>query len=93
MAGRIKKRIFQGIILAVILAGVYYPGYRRVQEARMKNCALQQRLESLREDNFLLQKKLEKLEHDMVYIEERAREEMGIVGEGEIIYEFVPLPE
>ena len=37
-----------------------------------------------------MEKKLGLLKTDMVYIEKRAREKLGIIGEGEIIYEFVP---
>lgn len=90
MAKRIKKRILQGIGLVVILSAIYYPGYKRVQEAKVKKRRLEEELESLKKKNAQLEKKLEMLENDMVYIEKRAREKLGIVGEGEIVYEFVP---
>lgn len=90
MAERIKKRILQGLTLFIILLILYYPGYRRVQLARERNRAMVERIERLKKENAELEKRLEMLKNDMVYIEQRAREKLGIVEEGEIVYEFVP---
>ena len=90
MSGRIKKRILQGIIVLGLLAVVYYPGYKRVQEAKARNRELAGEIKRLSHENLELEKKLELLQTDMVYIEKRAREKLGVVREGEIIYEFVP---
>ena len=90
MSGRIKKRILQSIIVLGLLAIVYYPGYKKVQEAKMRNRKLSGEIKRLYRDNLELEKKLELLQTDMVYIEKRAREKLGVVRKGEIIYEFVP---
>ncbi len=90
MDTRVKKRILQILITIIILIIVYYPGYRRVQEVKAKNRELENKVDVLKKENTALEKKLELLNTDMVYIEKRAREKLGIVREGEIIYEFVP---
>ncbi|MDP8233356.1 MAG: septum formation initiator family protein [Candidatus Saelkia tenebricola] len=90
MSGRIKKRFLQGIIVLILLGVVYYPGYKKVQEAKSENRKLSEKVDLLVKENIELEKKLELLQTDMVYIEKRAREKLGIVREGEIIYEFVP---
>ncbi|MDP8215759.1 MAG: septum formation initiator family protein [Candidatus Kaelpia imicola] len=93
MVRRAKKRFLQGLGLILLLGLVYYPGYKKVQEAKMRNRVLKEELSSLSARNRELEKKLELLENDVVYIEKRAREELGVVGEGEIIYDFVPKDE
>ncbi|MDP8253737.1 MAG: septum formation initiator family protein [Candidatus Kaelpia aquatica] len=89
MVRRVKKRFLQGLGLILLLGFIYYPGYKKVQEAKMRNRILEEELSSLSAKNKELKKKLELLETDMVYIEKRAREKLGVVGEGEIIYDFV----
>lgn len=90
MASRIRKKIIKGLILVVILGIIYYPGYRRIQKMRYENHKLAVQLEELQKKNAYLEEKLKKLTTDLTYIEKRAREELGIAREGEIIYEFVP---
>lgn len=90
MAPRVRKKIITGIILTIILGIIYYPGYRKIQEMKHENQKLAAQLEQLQQKNAKLEEKLKKLQTDLTYIEERAREELGIVREGEIIYEFVP---
>jgi cell division protein FtsB len=89
MVRRHKKRFLQGLGLILLLAFIYYPGYKKTQEAKMRNRILKEELDSLSLKNRELEKKLELLENDMVYIEKRAREKLGIAGEGEIIYDFI----
>ena len=93
MVRRYKKRFLQGIGLILLLGFVYYPGYKKVQEAKMRNRMLKEELSLLFAKNKDLEKKLELLENDVVYIEKRAREKLGVAGEGEIIYDFVPKDE
>ena len=93
MAARIRKKIIKGLILIVILGIIYYPGYRRIQEMKCENQKLAVQLEELQKKNAFLEEKLKKLKTDLTYIEKRAREELGIAREGEIIYEFVPQEE
>ena len=85
-----RKRVFQVLIVIIILGVIYYPGYRRVQEAKHRNEELIQKVEKLKKENSVLNKKLELLQTDMVYIEKRAREKLGIARKGAILYEFVP---
>ena len=93
MASRIRKKIIKGLILIIILGIIYYPGYRRIQEMKYENKKLVAQLEELQEKNARMEEKLKKLKTDLTYIEKRAREELGIAREGEIIYEFVPQEE
>lgn len=93
MGRGIKRGIFKSLIIGVILVMIYYPGYRKLKEAKYRQIQLEKRIAELRKENEELQKRLERLQNDMVYIEKLAREDLGIVGEGEIIYEFVPSEE
>jgi cell division protein FtsB len=89
MVRRHKKRFLQGLGFILLLAFIYYPGYKKAQEAKVRNRILEEELDLLSLKNRELEKKLELLENDMVYIEKRAREKLGIAGEGEIIYDFI----
>jgi len=90
MVKRNKKRFFQGLAVVIAVIAIYYPGYKKVHQARARNARLKEELAALIERNSELEKKLELLQGDMVYIEKRAREKLGAIKEGEIIYEFVP---
>jgi len=56
----------------------------RIKEANMK----------IEEENRKLKQEVRRLQHDKRYIEEIARKELGMVKEGEIVYQFeLPKPE
>ena len=82
---RKKLIIYIAAILAVFCI-VFLPGYSRMQKLREKNEEYQQRIELLEANNIELKNELFKMEQDPEYLEKRAREKLGIVKEGEILY-------
>jgi len=81
-----KKLIIYIIAILAVFCIVFLPGYSRMQKLREKNEEYQQRIELLEANNIELKNELFKMEQDPEYLEKRAREKLGIVKEGEILY-------
>lgn len=75
------------ILVLVVIGGKAVQGYEMRQEAR----ALEQRLEQLKKQNRQLSKELDYYRSDE-YIEKAAREELGLIRQGEVAVAMV-LPE
>ncbi len=85
MLSRPGKACFLLISAAIILI----PGYSRIQQLRQKNRELAEKIEAIEDENRRLKKEITLLETDPVYIEEVAREELGLAGENEIIFRVI----
>ena len=81
----IKKATWLFTIAFIVLI-IFLPGYSKLQDLRQKNRDLQKRIEELKQENISLKQRQELLENDPFYLEEAAREKMGVVREGETIY-------
>ena len=81
-----KKGLIKIYIGAALLAAVFLPGFVRYQELKEKNAALKIQLEELKRENRRLDEERKRLETDPVYVERKAREKMGFVRKGEIVY-------
>lgn len=81
-----KKLIIYITAILAVFCIVFLPGYSRMQKLREKNEEYQQRIELLEANNIELKNELFKMEQDPEYLEKRAREKLGIVKEGEILY-------
>ncbi len=81
-----KKITLKTVILAAVLVIAFLPGFSRLQRLKEENLRLKKRIEFLSEYNGVLQDKVGKLENDPNYLEKRAREKLGIIKKGEIIY-------
>ena len=77
------------IIIAIILV-MFIPPFAKYQELRYKNRKLEERINALKTENTQLEKDKRKLETDIVYVEQRARDKMGLVRKGEIIMRGAP---
>ena len=88
----IKNAIVLFIAAAVILA-VFLPSYTRLQDLRRRNADYAQQIEYLKEKNARMRREKHLLEQDPAYLEKVAREKMGLVREGEVIYRIVPAPQ
>ena len=84
-----KKLIVKLCIVLAVLAVLFLPGFSKYQELKAKNRLLEERIESLETENRRLQEEARKLERDPHYIEKKAREKMGVVKDGEIVYRVV----
>lgn len=74
--------------LAVILVLVFLPSYQRMQDLKQKNRDYELRMQELVRENSRLTEEKKLLEEDPVYLEKVAREKMGLIKEGEVIYRF-----
>ncbi len=86
---RSRKIVLWLVFLAILLV-IFLPGYNKLQSLRAKNEMLRKRIEELKESSLELEQEITKLKTDPVYAEKVAREELGVVREGEIIYKFLP---
>lgn len=84
----IKQTSF--LVFAGIFLVIFFPGFARMQELRQKNKELEVNIKKMEAENIALKQEKEKLEKDPEYLESVAREKLGIVKKGEIVYKFVP---
>ncbi len=82
-----KKRIIfylgGGIVMLCV---VFLPGYSQLEKIREDNRQYLQRIELLEMQNEKLAVELNRMKEDPLYLETKAREKLGIVKKGEIIY-------
>ena len=86
---KIFKQTSLLVFLALILI-IFFPGYAKIQEMRQKNRKLEADIKRLKAENIALSLEKEKLETDPNYLEQVAREKLGIVKKGETVYRLVP---
>ena len=95
-AAKTRRRRFIAAVVAVLalaalLAYVFVfsrHGYLRRHELARENDRLQAELEELRDENARLREELNRLD-DPEAVEKLAREELGLVKDGETVYRFV----
>ena len=85
----LKNAIWLFIITVVALMIFLHP-FSQMQDLKQKNQDYAKRIDNLREENFRLKKEKALLERDPVYLERVAREKMGLVKEGEMVYKLTP---
>ena len=81
-----KKLVVTAIILIVVLIVIFLPGFSENQKLREQNEQLERRMKLLEQYNDKLREELSMMAEDPTYVEKRAREKLGIVKKGEIIY-------
>ena len=79
-----------GIALLILFIFFYLPGLSRVQELRLEEERLWKELKELEGEIQALKEEKELLEKDRAYLEKVAREELGLVRPGEMVYKLVP---
>lgn len=72
--------------LLALLGIVFLPGHSELQKLREENEQHKKRIELLEEHNEKLKRELAKMQEDPDYVEKKARDKLGIVKKGEIIY-------
>jgi len=72
--------------IAFLVLIIFLPGYSKLQDLRQKNRDLERKIEVLKQENLGLKERQKHLENDPFYLEEAAREKMGVAREGEVIY-------
>jgi len=86
----VEKKIIIFFLILFVLALIYLRPYSKYRELSIKNKVLTEEIEYLKNLNRGLEEEKQALEDDPAFVEKRAREKMGIVKEGEIIYRIVP---
>ncbi len=86
----LKKFLLFFILICVILF-LFLPTFTRMQDKKRQNQEYQKQIQQLKVKNKDLRKEKYLLEEDPVYLEKVAREKMGLVREGEVIYRITPM--
>ena len=78
-------------IFALLIILTFLPTFSKHQELKEKNEQLQAEIDALKDENTELVRERKLLEEDPVYLENVAREKMGLVRDGEVIYKITPV--
>ncbi len=82
------KNAFWLFAIAFLILLMFLPLFSRLQDVKQKDLDYQTRIKELEEDNARLVKEKRLLEEDPEYLEKVAREKMGLIREGEVIYQM-----
>ena len=85
----IKNALFLFVILAAVFV-LYLPSYLQMQDLRHRNEVFQKRINDLEVENVKMAEERDRLKNDPEYFERVAREQMGLIKEGEVVYKVVP---
>ena len=77
------------ITLFVLIA--FLPSYSKMQDLKQKNRDYAGQIEELKRKNVELREEKRLLEEDPFYLEKVAREKMGLIRKGEVVYKLVPV--
>jgi len=77
-------------LIAFLILVIFLPTFSKKQELKQKNIQLEKQMEDFKTENVRLREEKRLLIEDPVYLERVAREKMGIVREGEMIYRLTP---
>ncbi len=89
-----KKKIIILSVLALIALGIIFiPGYVRIRKLAGLLKAQEKQIEEVKQNNKRLEEELAKLKNDPLYLEKVAREKLGVVRKGEVIYKVLPVQE
>jgi cell division protein FtsB len=70
----------------------FLPSFTKLQDIRQKDFECQKQIKKLEAEQKLLLKERKSLLEDPEYSEKIAREKMGLIREGEMIYRVEPVP-
>jgi len=83
-----KKGLY--ILGVTAIAICFLPGYIKLIKLKARNSELQVKVEELKYKNAQYLNQIHKLQTDPLYVEKVAREKMGVVRKGEVLYKVVP---
>ena len=78
-------------ILTIIVLIIFLPSYSKMQDLKQKNLDYKRQIEQLQQKSAELKEEKRLLESDPVYLEKVAREKMGLIREGEVVYKITPV--
>ena len=85
------KNAFWLFVFAFLILMAFLPTFTKVQDIRQKDLEYQEHIKELEQESALLKKERQLLEEDPDYLEKVAREKMGLIREGEVVYKIVPV--
>ena len=77
-------------VFALVILMLFLPTFARMQDIKQKDLEYQTRISSLEQENIQLKEERRLLEEDPVYLERVAREKMGLIRAGEVVYKLPP---
>ena len=87
-----KKRVLLLILILLLILGIFTffgeKGIFSLLRIQKEAARIKEKNAKLEEENQKLREEVKRLQTDRRYIEEIARKELGMVKEGEIIYQF-----
>ena len=78
-------------VLTIIVLIIFLPSYTKMQDLKQKNLDYKRQIEQLQQKSAELREEKRLLETDPVYLEKVAREKMGLIREGEVVYKITPV--
>ncbi|OGP63257.1 MAG: hypothetical protein A2169_08435 [Deltaproteobacteria bacterium RBG_13_47_9] len=92
-----KKRLFMLVLFSLLTLGLLTffgeKGILHLLHLKKELARIKEANVKVEEENRKLQEEVRRLKHEKRYIEEIARKELGMVKEGEMIYQFdLPAP-
>ena len=85
-----KKSLVRISIFTIVLLAIFLPPFIKYQIISWKGWELENKIRQLREETKKLEAEKLRLQTDITYVEKRAREKMGVVKKGEIIFKGAP---
>jgi len=82
-----KKVILNLAIVAAVGIAVFFPGFSELEKLRDENEAVRQRIDMLKHQNALLRDEIRLMKENPDYVEQKAREKLGVVKKEEYIYD------
>lgn len=86
------KNAFWIFAAAVLILLIFLPTFSQKQQLLEKNRQYKAQIKKLEQQITVLSVEKRKLEEDPVYREKVAREKMGLVRDGEVIFKITPAP-
>lgn len=87
------KKAYWLFIFAALIFVIFLPGYTKLQDLKQRNLEFQEKIKQLKQENLVLEKRIKRLQKDPTSLEKVAREKMGIVRKGEVVYKINPVKE
>jgi cell division protein FtsB len=85
------KNAFWLFVIAVVMLAVFLPSYTKWQDLKQTNADYQEQIRDLEKQSARLISEKKRLEQDPYYLEKVGREKMGLIKEGEVVYQIVPV--
>ncbi len=77
-------------VFAFVILMMFMPTFSRMQDIKQKDLKYQARINELEQENSQLKVEQQLLEENPDYLEKVAREKMGLIRKGEVVYKLPP---